>query len=119
MIPANPHKRANIPYLIRARCNMVLSFQRGPLSVVYAETAGSLLDNEVRELSSPEDFSLAQLLFAQKMLARAREKMDKEVETEPKQSKVAPAEISIDEIKQRYQAVQSKISTFPRSPAIS
>jgi hypothetical protein len=74
MIPANPRKRANLPYLIRAHCYMVLSSRRSPLSVGYAETTVSLLDNEVREQSSPGDFPLAQLVLAQKMLARAREK---------------------------------------------
>jgi hypothetical protein len=61
-------------------------------------------------------------VLAQKMLARAREKMDKEVETErqvePKQSKVAPATVSIDDIKQRYQAVQSKISALGLYPRL-
>jgi hypothetical protein len=56
------------------------------------------------------------------MLACAREKMDKEVETErqvePKQSKVAPATVSIDDIRQRYQAVQSKISALGLYPRL-
>jgi hypothetical protein len=54
------------------------------------------------------------------MLARAREKMNNAVETErqvrPKQIKVTPATVSIDDIKQRYQAVQSKISALGLYP---
>jgi hypothetical protein len=56
------------------------------------------------------------------MLACARGKMGKEVETErqvePKQSKVAPETVSVDDIKQRYQAVHSKISTLGLYPRL-
>jgi hypothetical protein len=53
---------------------MILSQKHGPLAVQYAETAVSLLDNEVRELVLPEAFPTAQFDLAQRLLRRAKEK---------------------------------------------
>jgi hypothetical protein len=53
---------------------MILSQKHGPLTVQYAETAVSLLDNEVRELVLPEAFPTAQFDLAHRLLRRAKEK---------------------------------------------
>jgi hypothetical protein len=53
---------------------MILSQKHGPLAVQYAETAVSLLDNEVRELVLPEAFPTAQFDLAHRLLRRAKEK---------------------------------------------
>jgi hypothetical protein len=47
---------------------MILSQKHGPLAVQYAETAVSLLDNEVRELVLPEAFPTAQFDLAHRLL---------------------------------------------------
>lgn len=58
---------------------MVLSQKRSLLAVTYAETAVSLIDNEVRSLVLPEAFPTAQLELAQTMLGLAQER-EKEIE---------------------------------------
>jgi hypothetical protein len=51
---------------------MMLSLKHGPLAVQYAETAVSLLDNDLRTLVLPEAFPTKQLELAQRLLARAK-----------------------------------------------
>jgi hypothetical protein len=64
---------------------MILSQKHGPLAVQYAETAVSLLDNEVRELVLPEAFPTVQFDLAHRLLRRAKEK--EAAETAPPEEK--------------------------------
>jgi hypothetical protein len=96
---------------------MILSQKHGPLAVQYAETAVSLLDNEVRELVLPEAFPTAQLDLAHRLLQRAKEKEAAKAappeETSPGETG-EPVEAHA-ETPQAEQARRAVASLFPRS----
>lgn len=65
---------------------MMLSLKISPRAVLYADTAVSLLENQLRELLSPEEFPTAQLELALKLQKEAKER-DKEAKEKEKESK--------------------------------